>query len=52
MMSPNNEYIIIFIFDLAKSTRFFSAFRMKIFGLSFMPCCPGQDMTFFLSHLH
>ena len=52
MMSPNHEYIIIFVFDLAKSTRFFSAFHMKIFGQSLMLGCPGQGITFFLYHLH
>ena len=52
MMSPNHEYTIIFVFDLAKNTRFFSAGHMKIFGLSFMLGCPGQDITFFLYHLH
>ena len=51
MMSPNHEYIIIFVFDLAKSM-FFSAFHMKIFGLSFMLGCPGPDIIFFLCHLH
>ena len=51
MMSPNHEYTIIFVFDLAKSTRFFSAFHMKISGVSFMLDCPGQDLTFFLCHI-
>ena len=52
MMSPNHEYIIIFVFDLAKNTRFFLAFHMEVFGLSFMLGWPGQGIMFFLDHLH
>ena len=52
IMSPNHEYTISFVFDLAKSGKTFSVFQMKIFGLSFTPGCPGQDITVFLCHLH
>ena len=52
MMSPSHECVIIFVFDLAKNTRLFSAFHMNIFGLSFMLGYPGQGITFFLYHLH
>ena len=52
MMSPNHEYTIGFVFDLAKSAKHFSVFQMKIFGLSFMLGCLGQDITFFFCHLH
>ena len=31
IISPNHEYTIIFVFELAKSARFFSGFHMKIF---------------------
>ena len=47
MMSPNHEYTISFVFDLAKSMRVFPAFHMKILGQSFLPGCPRQDITFF-----